>query len=380
MSTKKSPFDNIEPVPERTQETVFGVKPIGVIATPVRTIQHEVNAINVPSAQTVVVPAGCELIIFNKKFAPALLTELDEITTALIGLKPVTTQDEVVSVNSVLKNASRFVKKFDEQRKAMGEVLTKYKDSLLLDQKQTLSEIMDYIEAKNNEIVIFQKAQAKIQAEREAKIQAQKDAEIKKANAENARKQNILNLIAQFESNCLNEISNATIATIDNLIYSFDLFKLKEETYMEYMQQAGAVQVSLRLKFVNRKSELVKLAELEATNKEQAEQLKAQQDRQAAADKQASITRNAQQANAAAEQAQSDIANTQMQAELKSSALPAARNVMKRWTFDTTQVDMASLPIEYHAPDTDKIKAAIAAGARSIPGVVIFEEISNVKR
>jgi hypothetical protein len=390
MSTKKSPWDN-SPVPARTQETVFGVPQSNASDTTGVNLNDALDSVPThrtmnqetrlqPHSKTVVVPAGHEVIIFRKDFAPELITELETHVASISALKPVTSQADVEAQNTLLKNASRFMTKFETERKAMGEPLKSVTDELLQIQKNTLAEILQLVSDKNTEIVNFQKAEAKKAAALAAEIQKQKDKEIQDAKNEATRKQNILNLIAQFESNVLNAIATSTIDTIDNLILGFDNFKLKQESYMEFLPQAEAMQKELKIKFTNRKSELQKLADLEKTNKLQADQLRLQQEQQANADKQAALDRNAEQVAAVEEQAQSDIANTTMQAEFKTSVMPVAKNVMKKWGFDTENVDMAALPLEYHTFDKVKIDAAIAQGARNIPGILIEQRISNVKK
>lgn len=376
---KRSPFDNPEPVPARTQESVFGVpKPLD--AAPIVDLETVSKWVAPTETRTVTIPAGSELIIFNKEFAPSLIAELEEIEIAIDSIKPISTQEDVVDANAILKKGQRFAKKFEDERKAMGDVLKQHADELLLIQKRTLANLITKVENKNNEIVIFQRNWQKEQDEKAAKILKDQQAETARINAENKRKQDILNLLSQFESNVLNAISSATIETIDNLILGFDSFKVKEESYQEYFQQALELQASLKIKFATRKSELSRLAELEKINKDAADKLKEQQAAQAEADKTAAADRIAQQQADANEQAQSDLSNSQMHTELKTSVLPSAKNVMKRWVFDAETIDMAALPLEYHTFDVAKIKADIAAGCRDIPGVRIYEEISNVKR
>ncbi len=370
----KSPWDN-SPMPDRTKETIFPNVPQSL---PI--VVNRTELIEQSQERTVIVPVGSELIIFNKQFAPSLITELEEIETAIESIKPIASQDDVVSANEVLKKGQRFAKKFEDERKAMGDVLKQHTDELLSIQKKVLSKLIESIGNKNNEIVIFQKAWQKEQDEKAAKILKEQQAETARIQAENKRKQDILNLISQFESNVLNAISTATIETIDNSILHFDNFKIKEDVYMEYYQQALELQASLKIKFATRKAELERVAQLEKINKEAADKMKADQAAQALKDKEEAEQRNAEQTAEASEQAASDIANVQMATELKTSVLPTSKNVMKRWVFDAGSVDMAALPLEYHTFDESKIKAAIAAGARSIPGVRIFEEISNVKR
>jgi len=388
MSTKKSPWDQ-SPVPARTQESVFGVGSNlndALAHIPAhRTIQSEINEMYEATSPVVIprivsVPAGSDIIIYSKNFAPSLLTELEVLVTSIEALTPVNSQADVESQNSLLKNASRFCKKFEDERKAMGEPLKEVTDELMQIQKSTLSEIIELIADKNTEIVNFQKAEAKRAAEKAAQIQKERDAEILAAQNENKRKQDILNLINQFETNTLNVINGATIETIDGIINTYTGFKVKESTYMEYMPQILSLQKDLQFKLMYRKEDLQKLADLEKTNKLQADQLRLQQEQQAARDKEAATQRAATQAAEADEQAQSDIANTVMQSELKTSSMPIQKNVMKKWVFDADNVDMAALPLEYHTFDAVKIQAAITAGARNIPGVVIEERISNVKR
>lgn len=384
-SAKRNPWDNA-PIPERTQESVFGTgngannsnHPFKTVEA--KPIEHNIDAIIESGNRPVLIPPGHEVIIYKKSFSPNLIHELDLLTTSIQALKPVESQDDVVAQNTVLKNASRFMKRFEEERKAMAEPVKSVDAELLQFQKTTLATISNLVENKNTEIVNFQKAEAKRIADQEAEIKKQRDAEILAAQKENQRKQNILNLLAQFENNVMHQVSIATIDTVDNIIKGYDLFKIKEESYQEYTSQAIELQKNLRVRLVNRKAELEKIAELEKTNALQAEQLRLQQEQQVENEKQAAAERIKQQQEEANEQAQSDIANAQMQAEFHSSHIPTQKNVMKKWTFDSANVDIAALPLEYHTFDESKIQAAINAGARNIPGVVIEQKISNVKK
>lgn len=388
MSKPKSPFDKPAGMPDRTKETIFPTgsnlneslesiptSRIPFVRTPIETESRGEVAVR---EQTILVPAGSEVIIFNKQFSPSLLNELEELEIALTNVKPVSNQYEVIVVNDTLKKASRFVKRFDEARKAMGEELTKYKDSLLLEQKNLLGTITTLIETTNNQIVLFQKQEAQRQAEEQKRIQLEKEKELKAIQAENERKQRILGLINQYETNGLTAIAGATIDTIDSLISTFNNIWPNESTYMEFLPQALQMRSDLAGKFVNRKKELVEIAELEKSNKEAADKLKADQEAQALRDKKAAEERISEQKALANEQAESDIANAQMISEFKSSSQPKLNNVMKRWVYEP--LNIASLPLEYHTFDDPKIKEALKAGARDIPGIRIYEEISNVKR
>lgn len=383
MTQKKSPFGNPETIPARTQETLFNVpqeRDNTTVDVNVSKNHDDAAIAKQTPVRTVLVPAGSDVIIYSKSFAPALLTEVDTLVASIKALKPVASQADVESQNTVLKNASRLMTKIETERKAMNAPLKDVSDELMQMQKNALASISMLVETKNTEIVNFQKEEDRKAREKAAEIQKQKDAEILAAKNEATRKQNILNLIQQFESNVLNAIANATIDTVDNLILHFDNFIVTEKTYMEFLPQAQAMQSELKIKFTNRKSELQKLADLERTNKLQADQLRLQQEQQAQADKKAAAQRIAEQQATVEEQAQSDIANTVMQSEFKTAQMPVAKNVMRKWGFDSENVNMAALPLEYHTFDKAKIDAAIAAGARSIPGIVIEQKISNVKK
>ena len=102
MTIKKSPFDNVEPVPARTQETVFGVPSNGganlndalanipsrapYTRTPIESDSKGEIAVQ---ERKILVPVGSDVIIYTKNFSPELITELDGLVTSLTALKPV---------------------------------------------------------------------------------------------------------------------------------------------------------------------------------------------------------------------------------------------------------------------------------------------------
>jgi hypothetical protein len=367
----KNPFGQSDPEPKKNPSGVDRVA-----AQPKdSTLRQEAS-----NPVTVMVPPGRKLIVFKKEFAPALLNELSELESAIGMLKPVTSQEDVANVNSVLKKGSKYLKKFDEQRKEMGEALTVYKDELLQDQKHLLAKLSELIKTKDTEIVTFQREEDRKAKEKQAQIQRDKDAEISAANKEKERVNGILNLISNFESSTLRAISECDINTIDTLGIRISDLIPSHSVYMEYSDQATQVKSDLLTRIASRKEELIQLEHMKASNAKAAEELAKQQKEQADKIAQDAKDRAADQQQAVLDQAASNIANSQMHAEFKTNVMPAAKNVMKRWVFDLAGIDMSLLPAEYHTPDADKIKAAIAAGARDIPGVRITEEISNVKR
>jgi hypothetical protein len=101
----------------------------------------------------------------------------------------------------------------------------------------------------------------------------------------------------------------------------------------------------------------------------QDEERKAEQARKALLDQAATAT-EAGDTNAAlvlSQQAMSvgtDLATT-------SQATDGSVQVKMLWTFEVE--DQAAVPLEYHTLDTTKIRAAVRAGVREIPGVRIFQ-------
>jgi hypothetical protein len=108
--------------------------------------------------------------------------------------------------------------------------------------------------------------------------------------------------------------------------------------------------------------------------------IKREQDEKAALLKQQALEKAQQEEQQQSENFQNEVANIQMTSELQQSLNTKPANIMERWVFDETTIDMSLLPADFHTFDKAKIKEAIKNGCREIPGVVIRKELSNVSR
>ncbi len=333
-------------------------------------------------AKIQLVPAGSKGIIIKKEFNQEIQTRIEEVTIELQQIKAVTTQEGAAKANVSLKKAKSLINALDAERKLMTSVLDEEKKDTMSYENSIVSELQAHVTFLNNFLTKFQEEEYKKQQAIEKKIREEKEAEEKKQRDEIARVAKIKNIILEFEKNVMNAIHTATIENVDEKIRHLSNVKLTEATYMEFLPEAQDMYNTCVGRFNVRRGDLINLAKLEAENKEQADKLKAHQLETQQREKKEQQQREIEQQQATETQTQEALSNIQMEAELKTSQLPQQKGVQKRWVFDEENVDMKLLPLEYHTFDKEKIKEAIANGARtgSIPGVIIFEKIINVSK
>jgi hypothetical protein len=342
------------------------------------------NSLVVPKsdATLMTIPAGSKGIIYRVEFNNEAKQQLEAIQTELsvFTTKAIASQDDCVKANQTLKKAKTLIKSLHAERLTMSGVLDAEIKALIDYERKITEPLSNLVQLLDTAITNFQKEQDRIAKEKAAEIERQKQEALRKEQEEINRVSRIKNLIISFENNVMNAIHTANINDIDEKIDKLSKIKLNEETYMEFLPDAQIMYQNCVTKMNERKTELMKLAQAEAENAELATKLKAEQDAKLAAER---AEQEAKQRQLEAEKEEQELiatSNIQMNAELQNSMIEKQKGVMKKWSFDEESIDMSLLPLEYHTFDKKKIKEAIAAGAREIPGVKIFQDLKNVSR
>ena len=372
-----NPFENILPK-EVEQKNIALTETIGNTLTPEHFNQIQ-DALKT-GAKLQLVPVGHKGLIIRKNISAELTAEVNTLTESLKAITGITSQESAENANKVLKKAKTLIKDLEADRKRMDQLLNDEKADNKKMEDGLVSALTALVGLVNNSIVAFQKEEERKAHERQKEIQRQKDEELRLAQIERDRVAKIKNNILEFERNVLNAIGSSTLADIDTKIDQLSKYKVTPETYGEFIGDAQIMYQQCVTKFNERKTELLKVAELEKKNAEQAEQLKLEQKAKADQDNKILAEKQRMAEEEKAEKEQEDLANIQMGSELKTAMNTGARGVMKRWVFEEATIDLSLLPLEYHTFDKAKIKEAIASGAREIPGVNIFQELSNVSR
>lgn len=326
------------------------------------------------------VPAGNKAIVVRTQISAELAQEVSTLTETLKSMPGISSHAAAENANKVLKKAKTLIKDLEADRKRMDSALNDQKSENKGLEDSIVNQLTAFVNLVNTNIIAFQKEEDRKAQERQRLIDEQKKKELEAAQAERDRVAKIKNNILEFERNVLNAINSANLADVDTKIDQLSKYKINIETYGEFIGDAQIMYQQCVTKFNDRKTELLKLAELSKKNEEQAAQLKAEQEAKADQERKVLAEKQRMADEEKTEAEQSDIANIQMGSELKTAMNTGAKGVMRRWVFEESTVDLALLPLEYHSFDKAKIKEAIAAGAREIPGVNIFQEISNVSR
>jgi hypothetical protein len=328
------------------------------------------------------VPKGSKAIVIGQEFNPAIKTKVGELEVELEKLKtkPLANQTDAAAFNTILKRAKQLQKTLQEERKLMTSVLDEEKKTLIGYEEGIINSIANLVTIINNRIIEFQKAELKKQQEKDALAKKQRDEEILAAQKETDRKTGIQKKIIDFKGSVIKACNEATITDIDEKIKKLSSVKILKEAYMEFLPDAEIMYQSCVTLLNDRKIQLMQLTEIAKKDKEKADQLQKEQEEKNKLQAQAHAETSQQTLSAIEEEKQSDLANSQMNYEFKVSAGEKIKGVQQRWTFNPETIDMALLPNEYKTFDEAKIKEAIATGARDIPGVEIFQSISNVSR
>lgn len=329
---------------------------------------------------SIVVPAGHKAILIRKEFNPEIVAKISELEAELKTLGGVSTQDDVERINASLKKAKTLIKTIGAERLLIASELKTEQDALITMERTAYAELQKMVGTYDKAIVDYQTAKLKKDEEERIRIQKQKDEELKKITDNNNRIARIKSTILEFERNVLNAIHTSTILDVDSKIAHLKNVKLTAATYEEFLPEAEIMYQNVTTKFQERKTELMRLAELEKKNKEAADKMREEQAQKAAIEKEQQEQKAEIQQQELSETLESDVANAQMAAELRGSMITKSKNVMTRYVFDETQVDLKLLPDEYKTYDKAKIQEAINAGLRECPGLVIEPKISNVSR
>ena len=333
-------------------------------------------------ADIMIIPPGAKGIILRTELNSELQNKVDELAEELRPLTTfqIKTQDDVVALNAALKKAKTIAKAVHDERKLITSELDGEKKTLINLGKSVTDELVRLTTLINTNITNFQVEEDKKAKAAAALIEKQKQDELAKIQAEQKRVSDIKNFILEFENNVLNAAHSATLENIDEKIQKLAGVKLKPEVYQEFLIEAEWMYKRCVQRLADRKVELLRLAEAEALSAEAAERMKKEQEEKARLEKEAQDQKAEEEKQRLAEQAQESISNVQMTSELKSSMITKQKNVQKRWTVDEETIDLSQLPEEYKTADIEKIKKAVAEGAREIPGVRIYEKIINTSR
>jgi hypothetical protein len=347
-----------------------------LIPTLFESLQEQILA----GAYLQIVPKGSKGIIINKELSQELQISVNEVITQMQSIPGITSQETATTANAILKRAKNLVKDIENERKKMDQLLNDEKADNKAIEASIVGQLAALVQVVNNNITRFQEAEEAKAKAKALELQRIKDEEMAKAQQERDRVSKIKGLILKFESEVILHAQNATIDTIDTLIAQLKGASLSAEVYQEFHNDALKMYQESMERMEARKVELVKYAELERTNKAQAEELKAQQEAKAKKDAEELAAKNEAIEVAKQEQEMSDAANIQMEHELKTSMNTGAKGVQKRWTFDEESIDMSLLPDEFKTYDKEAITKAIASGRYQIDGVKIYQKIINTSR
>jgi hypothetical protein len=327
------------------------------------------------------IPNGSKAIIVRQEFSPEVKNKINELEAKLLSVKAITSQDEAAKANAILKSAKQFEKALLEERKTMTSVLDEEKKSIMDHQEKIVNVISKLIATINANIVNFQKEELRKEQEREVELKKKRDEELRLAQIEADRKSGIQKKIIDFENSVIRACGDATIGDIDDKIKKLASTKILKEAYMEFLPEAEIMYQNCVTRMSKRKVELMELAELAKKNQEEADRLAKEQEEKNRLEALKHKEQGEEKMSAIKDKESEDKANAQMGYEFKVAVGgEKIKGVQKRWVFDATTIDMSLLPDEYKTFDEKKIKEAISAGAREIPGVNIFQDISNVSK
>lgn len=316
---------------------------------------------------------------FTPNFAPELKAQIDTAINELAAIGAIQSQDDVVKANAHLKIAKVIVKRVEEERKAMTSILDEAKKQAMAKEKEITSSLLIAIDKANTAIVEFQREVARKEAERLAEIERKRKEEEAKIEAERKAEAALVQRVSDMKSGLLKAYTEATLATIDSYIARAKSLKVTEDQYGRFCGEIQSLISEYQVKFETRKAELIALEKLELSNKQAADDLRAKQQYEAAKEaERIAEQKKAEDQRIRFEQAEK-LANAQMTSEFAETQIISEKsNVRKVWKFEV--VNLALVPANFLTIDDAKVKAAIAEGAREIPGLKIFQDIQNVAR
>jgi hypothetical protein len=378
-TTKYDPFS---PAAQHNEEqpTNPGLVPVEDFEYNYNTLDSLRTALKKQGGDLIVIPKGAKGIIVMKEFSPQLKAQIEALEHELKSIKAINSDEAAAKANATLAKAKKLITAIENDRKLMTNVLDEEKKDTMNHEKAIVSILSNLVTIANKSITDYKIEEDRKARERQAEIDRQKAEELAKIQDEENRKTRIRGLVVNLENNILGAIQKATLSDIDSKIKVLETLKLNPDEYQEFINDAlEKVSVGLTRAKI-RKTELTQLADLEAKNKEAADKMKQEQAERDAKAQQEAAERQKETERQAKEEKQSAIANVQMGAEFESATMKKPESVQKRWTFEEETIDLAKLPLEYHTFDAKKIKEAIAAGAREIPGVNIYQKIVNVAK
>lgn len=351
-------------------------------------LEYNYNSLDILRAQIqkqggdlVIVEPGSEAIVISKTLSPELILKVSEQVTELRSITAISNQEDAAKANATLKKAKTLIKSIEQDRKQITSILDAKVDGYIALQRSATNDLDGAVAAVNNSILAFQKKQEEIRLTNEKEAQEKKEALAKKAQEEFNRKAEINKRIGDFKANVITAAAaSKTVEDINEKIVKLKAFKLTEDKYQEFLPAAKQMHQECVAIMEARKLELMKIEEAEKNNPSKAEALKAE------ADARAEVLKEDHELKAQAieeelkTEKQDSIMAAQTEEEWSKAMAPAAKGVMRRWTFDPETIDMSLLPDEYKTFDEKKIKEAIKNGAREIPGVKITQEMSNVSK
>lgn len=384
FGTKPEKEENVLPETEVTAKNSF-IPSLPVAQVPeadVNFIQavEKIKTILPEGVQFQLVPKGAKGIIVKKEFNLDIKNKIEELTSELQTIGGISSQDDAVKANVSLKKAKTLIKTLSAERLLMTSVLDEEKADTMSYEKAITENLQNLVNVINNNITIFQTAELEKAKKAQEAIDKKKREELAAAQAETDRIAKIKNLMLEFEKNVLNAIHSSTVKTVDERITQLNTFDFNEKVYQEFLPEAQILLQSLKAKFQERKVELMKLAEAEKTNKEAAEKMRIEQEEKARIEKENQTAKAELVQQETQDQLQESVSNIQMESEFKGAMVPKAKGISLPWVFDEETIDMALLPIEFHTFDKKKIKEAISAGLHEIPGVKIYQKVTNVSR
>lgn len=326
------------------------------------------------------VPKGFKAILIKKEFDSSVLDQIVTLENELSTLPVIKSDDDLSKVNGSLKKAKTLINKIGADRLEMASGLSQEQKALIELERKTIATLNTLVDTKNKAALAYQVEKDRRAKQAQEQIEKNRQEEMKRILAEKERVQIISNKIIQFEKNVLTAIASATYDDVDSKIEILNQTKLTAEVYQEFLPDAVDMLDRCKKLFTTRKEELQLLHELSLKNKEAADKLQKEQQAKIEAN-QAELESKKDSINEMLSDSHvSDVENIQMQTELRNAMVEKPSSVRRTYEADFTTIDMSLLPDEYKTFDEKKIKEAVKAGCREIPGVEIKEKLSNVSR
>lgn len=300
------------------------------------------------------------VLFYSTELRPELIERIKSIEVKLLEVKAVTDQASADAANAVLKEAKGLVKTVEAEaldaRRPFNEIAAQIKSA----ETKALSNISTMVSRWNSALTEFAKEQERKRLEREAQIRREAE---EKAKAETDRVNSIISLKNKFYADAIRTINGIqTVEEAEQKKNNLVNLKFSESAYQEYLPQMEELRPELLERIEAKRLSIVNQIEIDTkAQQEELERIQAEGEAE-----KTHATMNV-------------LANTEMEASLKTSLVEGAKSVQKRWKLKGV-LDITKVPIEYLQVNEKAVSEAIKNGNYSIPGLIIEQEISNVSR